>query len=113
MIDEARLKKAFVKVKDEFNYIKWQMIGLQDRLDDVTKEIRTLGGDTTNAAPRMERPLIEPVKEKVIEPVKEVSKEAEPKAEKSVETKVEPEVKSEPVVETKPPTPMSDEEEFY
>ena len=105
MIDEDRLKKAFVKVKDEFNYIKWQMIGLQDRLDDVTKEIRTLGGDTTNAGPRMERPLIEPVKEKVTEPVKEEPK--APKAEKAVENKAEPEVKAET------PKPMSDEEEFY
>lgn len=95
MIDEERLKKAFSKVKDEFNYIKWQMIGLQDRLDDVTKEIRNLGGEPTNAAPRMERPLIEPVKEKV-EPPKE-------------EPKVEPKT----VTESKVPTPMSDEEEFY
>tara|TARA_Y100000310_G_scaffold309874_1_gene354451 strand:+ start:347 stop:625 length:279 start_codon:yes stop_codon:yes gene_type:complete len=92
MISEEKLREAFSRIREDISQLNWKMIKVHDQLDDLSKEVRKLGGDTET--PILERPLIErdtPTPKSTPKPSKKAE---EPKA-------------------PEPSVPVDDEEEFY
>tara|TARA_Y100000310_G_C20614606_1_gene779952 strand:- start:314 stop:553 length:240 start_codon:yes stop_codon:yes gene_type:complete len=56
MIDEERLKKAFAKVKEEFDQIKWKLEKIDERLTDLSGQVNK--NDSKDSVV-LERPLVE------------------------------------------------------
>jgi len=95
MVNEEKLREAFSRIREDISQLNWKMIKIYDQLDDISKEVKKLGGDAE--PPIIERPLVErrtnssPVPKSNPKPVK----------------------RREPKSPEKAPEPLDDEDEFY
>ena len=120
MIDEKRLKEAFLKVRKEFTQLNWKLEKMEDRFDDLASAIQKLGGDAPRIEVRDEVPLVEKpfIEKEVKAPVVKETVDT-PEVKESIEAPVVKETVESPAVELKKPksleTPslLDDEEEFY